>query len=88
LWEASEFADGAGAFTLTRINSQGDREQPQRTLPEFKIVAVDIFGQRTPEEEKLNRENWRSLADLKADLGDPFGDGSDVEIFFMTKSRS
>jgi hypothetical protein len=79
--------DGPSAHTATRLK-RGKRVQPTRELDEFEAVAVDIFGQRTPEEEKQNRENWRSLADLKADLGDPFGDGSDVEIFFMTKSRS
>ena len=52
------------------------------------MVAVDIFGQVTPEAEVDNRATWRSLADLAERFENPFEDGSDVEIFFMTKETS
>ena len=66
----------------------GKLRKTERKPDEFQMVAVDIFGQLTPEAEIENREDWKSLADLAERFGNPFEDGSDVEIFFMTKERS
>jgi hypothetical protein len=49
---------------------------------------VDIFGQRTPTADKPARPLWRSLVDMREDYEDPFGTGSDVQIFFMTRASS
>lgn len=59
-----------------------------RKNDEFQKVAIDIFGQVTPEAEITNREDWRSPADLVERYENPFEDGSDVEIFFITKETS
>lgn len=89
LWEGSSYVGGASAFRRTDPDkTAGKVVKTDRPLPEFQAVAVDIFGQVTPETERNNREHWRSLADLKQYLGDPFGDGSDVEIFIMTKDTT
>lgn len=81
---------GASSFRRTDPPKTpgGDLVKPQRKPDEFQMVAVDIFGQVTPEAEVDNRDTWRSLADLAERFGNPFEDGSDVEIFFMTKETS
>jgi hypothetical protein len=66
----------------------GKLQKHDRTLDEFQSVAVDIFGQLTPEGEITNRDTWKSFADLAEREGNPFQDGSDVEIFFMTIEES
>lgn len=58
-----------------------------RPKEEFKAVALDILDQITPAAQVKNRL-WISLADLRQNEGDPFGDGEDVEIFILTKAVS
>jgi hypothetical protein len=81
---------GASAFLRTDppLRRGGKLRKEPRELDEFQKVAVDIFGQVTPEAEIHNREDWKSLADLAERFENPFEDGSDVEIFFMTKETS
>jgi DNA mismatch repair protein MutH len=70
------------------INKKGEFAERERTPLEFKAVAADIFDQYTAAEDKPLREYWESLADLRIDQGDPFKEGSDVEIFYMTRAKS
>jgi hypothetical protein len=82
--------NGASAFVRTDppLRRGGKLRKTEREPDEFQKVAVDVFGQVTPEEEIDNREEWKSLADLAERFENPFEDGSDVEIFFMTKETS
>jgi hypothetical protein len=65
----------------------GEIKEAPRTPAEFQAVAVDIFGHRTSAADRPNRPNWNSLADLQAEHGDPFGDGTDVQIFIMHRAK-
>lgn len=82
--------NGASAFVRTDppLRRGGDLQKTEREPDEFQEVAVDIFGQVTHEAEIDNREEWKSLVDLAERFENPFEDGSDVEIFFMTKETS
>lgn len=66
----------------------GSLSKPPRSSEEFTAIAVDIWGQLTPDLELENRENWESLADIKANAEDFLGEGDDVKVFFMTKAKT
>ncbi|KAM0703822.1 hypothetical protein Q7P35_009761 [Cladosporium inversicolor] len=93
--DISDKADkNVGFLTLTPSDAQVETWKVKYRREEIPIgatglwrpfVAIDIFGQVTPEAEITNREDWRSLADLVERYENPFEDGSDVKIFFITK---
>jgi hypothetical protein len=58
-----------------------------RDADEFRAVAVDVWGQPTPEEFQEERYSWESIVDNQ---NGPYGisnDGSDVEIWYMTLAK-
>ncbi|KJY00692.1 hypothetical protein TI39_contig316g00001 [Zymoseptoria brevis] len=66
----------------------GDLDNRERDKAEFQKIAVDILGARTSSRVKADRELWKSLVDLRQDDGDPFGQGTDVDIFLLTQAKS
>ncbi|CAJ2512182.1 Uu.00g051970.m01.CDS01 [Anthostomella pinea] len=82
LWEGSKTVNGGSSFTKRISNS----EVRERTDPEFKKLAVDPLTAATPSRQKAYRTLFKSLPDLKADNGDPFATGGDVDIFILTKA--
>lgn len=86
LWEGSRRVNGAGSFT--ERYGKGKSQSRPRDLDTFQTVAVDIFGEATPSNQKSKRPLWKSLQDLQLNDDNPFGDGSEVEIFALTKAKS
>ena len=85
LWESTKprKLNGGSAF-LERHSAEVTAE---RRNSEFQRIAVDILMQQTPKDQEANR-GYTSLADLKTRFGDPFRNGSEVEIFILTKAKS
>ncbi|KAI1089761.1 hypothetical protein F5B19DRAFT_495043 [Rostrohypoxylon terebratum] len=86
LWESTkpDRINGPSSF-LKRISAE---DVVERSLDEFKKIAVDIMTQATPANQIANRKHWTSLQDLKTRKGDPFGNGDDNNVFILTRAKS
>ncbi|KAK8124191.1 hypothetical protein PG999_004109 [Apiospora kogelbergensis] len=86
LWEnTNENVINGGSAFLKRTSHDNSEE---RTLDEFKKVAVDIMTEATPANQARNRQHWISLKDLETQKGNPFGSGDDVNVFLLTRAVS
>jgi hypothetical protein len=59
-----------------------------RTMDEFRAVAVDIWGQRTSKKDAYERPNWESIVDVQDGESGVLSDGSDVEIWYMALAKT
>jgi hypothetical protein len=89
IWQGSTGRNGASAFTETLKDKIGKTPKVwrNRDADEFRAVAVDVWGQPTPEEFQEERYSWESIVDNQ---NGPYGisnDGSDVEIWYMTLAK-
>lgn len=55
----------------------------ERTPAEFKAVAADVLL-----DDSTSFDTFESLAKVKTDHKDPFGDGAKVETYCMTKDKN
>ncbi|SMY24053.1 unnamed protein product [Zymoseptoria tritici ST99CH_1A5] len=85
LWESSSVVSGPSAH-LERY-ALGDFKHRVRPTSDFQKLGVDILGARTPPRVQKDRPRWKSLVDLRQDYGDPFAQGTDVEIFVLTQAK-
>ncbi|SMR52547.1 unnamed protein product [Zymoseptoria tritici ST99CH_3D1] len=85
LWESSSVVFGPSAH-LERYALGVFKHRPRPTS-DFKKLGVDILGTRTPPRVQKDRPLWKSLVDLQQDHGDPFAQGTDVEIFVLTQAK-
>lgn len=65
-----------------------DEKTKKRSRPEFEAIAVDIFGQATPAEDKAKRPLWKSIIDVQQDHDDLFKEGADTDVFLLTKAQA
>jgi hypothetical protein len=81
-WESSAPTRiNSGSSFLKRISAD---EVVERTDAEFQEIAVDILTGDPPS--GVFRE-FESLKDVAEDHDNPFGDGGDVKIFIITRSK-
>lgn len=78
-----------GPSSFLRRYTEGKKGDVRpRPVRDFQRIAVDIFGEATPEADRSSRPDWISLKDLQERYGDPFQDGRNVYTFFLTPAMS
>ncbi|GAB7324137.1 hypothetical protein MBLNU13_g07517t2 [Cladosporium sp. NU13] len=91
LWEGTKTVGGGSSFQEVISDTRSD----VRSKEEFEAIAVNIQDKAIPLTGRNavkpdSRPGFQSLKDVAndEDLGNPFKDNSDVEVFILTKANS